>query len=232
MHGKAVAVQDFSSKTNEEYRYGDLFLEVYDMKGKCIAHGDNSELHGKNFYDAKDDDGRYYIREMIEKGKAGGGWVDFKTKNSFESIYVEEINLGLPENRFIICCGVFPITKSETMNLLVKSAASYLRTNPDDKAFEDFTMKNGKFIRGDMDITVFDGTGLCYASGDDHDMIWQNMINAKDDDGKAYVKILINTVKSGAGKVTYKLNGVQKIAYVERVEKGEKVYVVVSSFYK
>lgn len=231
-HGKAVAVQDFSSKTNEEYRYGDLFLVVYDLKGKCIAHGDNSELIGQNFYDAKDDDGRYYIREMIDRGKKGGGWVDFKTKNSFESIYVEEINLGLPENHFVIGCGVFPITKSETMNLLVKSAASYLRTNPEDKTFEDFTDKNGKFIRGDLDVTVFDASGLCYASGDEHDLIWQNMLNAKDDDGKAYVKILINTVKSGAGKVTYKLNGVQKIAYVEKVEKSDKVFVVVSSFFK
>jgi len=231
-HGKNIAVQDFSSKTNEDYRYGDLFLVAYDLKGKCIANGDNSELIGQNFWNAKDDDGRYYIREMIEKGKAGGGWVDFKTKNSFESTYIEEINLGLPENRFVIGCGVFPITKSETMNLLVKSSASFLRTNPEDTAFEDFTNKDGKFIRGDLDITVFDGTGLCYAAGDEHDLIWQNLLNAKDDDGKAYVKILINTVKTGAGKVTYKLKGVQAIAYVDKVEKDGKVFAVVSSFYK
>jgi signal transduction histidine kinase len=230
--GKSLAVQDFSSKTNQQYRYGDLYLVVYDLQGVCIAQGENSELVGQNHWDLKDDDGRYFVREMIQKAKNGGGWIDYKIKNSFESMYVELIDLGLPENTFAIGCGVFPISKSETMNLLVKSSASFLRSNPEDIAFEEFTKKDGKFIRGDMDITVFDASGLCYASGDDYDLIWQNLINAKDDDGKAYVKILINTVKGGAGKVTYKINGVQKIAYVDKVEKTDKVFIVTSSFYK
>ncbi len=230
--GKSLAAQDFSSKTNQQYRYGDLYLVAYDLEGICIAHGDNSELVGQNHWNFKDDDGRFYVREMIQKAKNGGGWIDYKIKNSFESMYIELIDLGLPENTFALGCGVFPISKSETMNLLVKSATSFLRTNPEDQTFEEFTKKDGKFIRGDMDITVFDATGLCYASGDDYDLIWQNLINAKDDDGKAYVKILINTVKGGAGKVSYKINGVQKISYVDKVEKADKVFIVTSSFFK
>lgn len=231
-HGKGLASQDFSSKSNVEFRYGDLYLVVYDMKGKCIAHGGNAELIGKNQFDEKDDDGRFFVREMIQKAKDDGGWVDIKTQNSFQSMYVEAVDLGLPENKFVIGCGVFPISKAETMNLLVKSATGYLRLNPEEQSFAEFSKPDGKFIRGDLEVFVFDPTGLCYVYGDTNDLIWQNLLNATDDDGKHYVKLFINTVKTGSGKVTYKLNGVQKIANVDQVEKDNKTYIIGSSFYK
>ncbi|MCX5921766.1 MAG: cache domain-containing protein [Candidatus Dependentiae bacterium] len=226
--GLSVAADDFNSRANDDYRYGDLYLVVYDLQGTLLADG--SGFVKANHYDYKDDDGRYYVRELIEKAKKGGGWVDYKTKNSFESTYVEMVDMGT--GKYVIGCGVFPTFKFETMSLLVKSAASLLQSNTEEIAFAEFTQANGKFIRGDLNVFVFDTTGLCYAYGDTYDYIWQNLKDAKDDDGKSYIQQFIDTIQQGASTVKYKANGATKVAYIDSVKKGEKTYIVGSSYYK
>ena len=178
----------------------------------------------------QDEDGRYYIQELIKKAQAGGGWVDFKLKNSFQSIYVERVELGL-EN-FIIGSGVYPISKQETVLLLAKSGAGFLRTHDDGESFREFIKKDGRFLRGDLGIFVVDTSGICYAWEDTHDLIWKNMMGEKDDTKKPYIKTFINTVRFGSGKVSYNINGRPRIAYVEKIEKGEKTYVIGSAYYK
>jgi len=229
-HGKSIAAEAFSTKKDDTYRYGDLSLLVYDFEGNCIANGDDPELVGQKHFDNKDEDGRYYVRELIAKAKDGGGWVDVKIKNSFESFYVEEIDLGL--SKYVIASGTFPITKYETMNLLVKSAAGFLQTNSDEVAFGEFTNPNGKFMRGDLSVFVFDSTGLCYAYGDEYDLIWQNLMSAKDDAGKSVAATFLAVAQKGADKVLYTVNKAHKIAFVDSVEKGLKTYIIGSSFYK
>ena len=229
-NGKSQAVKDFTSKRINTFRYGDLFLFVYDMKGLCIALGGNEEFVGKNQYDLKDEDGRYFIREFIEKAQVGDGWVNYKVNNSFQSTYVEKIDLGI--DQFVIGCGLFPVSKSETMTLLVKSGTGYLKVHSQEEAFRAFVERDGSFVRGDLFIFVFDETGICYTYGDDFNLIWRNLLDWKDDDGKFFVKTMINTVKRGSSKVRYKLNGSSVIAYVEQVEKNGKNFVIGSSFYQ
>lgn len=228
--GKTAAAQSFTDRKNMQFRYGDLYLFVYDMKGLCVAHGGNSEYVGTNQYNLQDEDGDYYIQEMIKKAQAGGGWIEAKLKNSFEVIYVEKVDLGV--DSFVIGCGLYPITKYETMMLVAKSGADYLKTHDLSKAFNEFVKKkDGSFIRGDLDLFVFDNTGICYVYGDDFAVIWRNLFNINDDDGKPFVKIMINTVKRGPGVVSFKLNGVMKTSYVVPVEKNGKQFIVGSSFY-
>ncbi len=228
--GISAAVKEFTDKRINTYRYGDLFLIVYDLKGKCIAHGGNEEFVGKNHWERQDEDGRYFIRELIEQAEEDGGWVDIKRRNSFASVYVEKIDMGTEE--FIIGSGLYPISKPETMMLLVKSAAGYLETNPAHEAFSAFVDRDGKFIRGDLSLFVFDQEGFCYAYGDNYKLIWRNLLDLKDDTGKPFVKILINTARQGPGRVTYTLNKRPYVAYVEQVEKDDKVYVIGSGFYQ
>lgn len=228
--GKNLAAQDFMDKRNSTFRYGDLYLVVYDTNGTVVAHGENTELVDTNQENIRDEDGRHYVQEIIQKAKEGGGWIDYKINNSFKSTYIEMVDLGT--NQYVITCGVFPITKAETANLLLKSGMSVLRTKSIEEAFAQFTTPNGSFIRGDLDLLVVDATGLCYAAALDYNLIWQQLLNAKDDDGKTYIKTMINTVKQGPGKITYKINGVFKVAYIDSLEKGDKTYIVSSSYYK
>jgi signal transduction histidine kinase len=229
-NGKAQAVRAFNDKINTEFRFGDLYLFVYDMQGTIVAHGGNPALVGQNQYDQQDMYGNYFVRDMIKKAQDGGGFLEFKSKNSFIAVYVEPISLGTEQ--LIIGSGVYPVSKQDTMVMLTKSGASYLQSNPDDVAFSEFTKSNGKFVRGDLALFAFDQQGICYAHGDDYNLIWRNLSDFRDDTGKAYVPLMINTAKRGPGRVTYILNGRTFRAHVEPVMKDGLFYVVGSGYYE
>jgi cytochrome c len=85
-------------KANKEFHDRDLYPFIYDMTGRCVAHGARPALIGKNLIDIKDQDGHYLIREMIRLTKNGGsGWVDYKwpdpltNKIEDKSAYVEKL---------------------------------------------------------------------------------------------------------------------------------------------
>ncbi len=229
-HGLTQAEEEFSDLSNSNYRYGDLYLEVYNYEGICKAHGTMRDLIGKNMYNEQDANGIYYIREIIAKAKAGGGWLSYKKNNLFRLVYVEPIDLGV--DKFAILSGVYPISKMETMMLLAKSAASYLRMVSITDALNQFVKPGNRYISGDLSAFVFDETGICLAMGDDFDYVWKNMIDAKDDDGKPWVKLLINTGMRGSGKLTFKLHGMTAVAYVEKVEKDGITLIVGSRYFK
>ena len=49
--------------------------------------------------------------------------------------------------------------------------------------------------------------------------------------GKPYIQVFINTVKQGPGQVTYKINGFERVALIEPLEKDGKNYVVGTAYY-
>ncbi len=228
-HGVSVAVQEFSGRQSDEFRFGDLYLVLWNLKGVVIAHGANLDSIGLEQYDLQDEDGKFYVREAIEKAKKGGGWVDFKLKNAFQSIYVEKVELGSDD--FVIGSGLYPISKRETALLLARSAAGYLRVHPEEEAFAAFSDPNGKFIRGDLFIFVIGFDGIAKVWGDNYELIWRNIMDARDDSGKPYVQVFINTVKQGPGQVTYRINGFDRVALLEAVEKDGEQYVVGTGYY-
>jgi cytochrome c len=62
---------------------GELYLWVIqtDFKNKAIvlAHGINRTIPGKEWYNVKDPDGKYFIREICSKAKKDGkGWVEYR----------------------------------------------------------------------------------------------------------------------------------------------------------
>jgi len=229
-HGLSQAVNAFTNLSNSEFRYGDLYLEIFNFEGVCKAHGTLRDLVGKNMWNEQDQDGRYYVRDIIKKAKDGGGWISYKSNNLFRLVYVESIDIGV--GKFAILSGVYPISKMETMMLLAKSSASYLRMVSVPQALHQFVRPGSRFMSGDLSIAVFDSSGICLAMGEDFDPIWSNMINAKDSQGRPWVKLLINTGLRGSGKVTFSLVGKKTIAYAEKVEKGEQSLIVASHFFK
>ena len=73
--GLSLAAEDFTNERNNDFRYGDLYLVVWDLKGIVRAQGKNPELIGANELAKKDQDGRYYVQDIIKKAQEGGGWV-------------------------------------------------------------------------------------------------------------------------------------------------------------
>jgi cytochrome c len=86
----------------------DLYITIYDMNGKCLAHGANAKQVGRDLIDNKDVDGKEFIRERVEMmKKQPSGWQDFKFRNPVtnqiepKSMYIERFN------EIIVACGIY-----------------------------------------------------------------------------------------------------------------------------
>lgn len=227
-HGKMQAVKEFSATGQNNFIFGDLSLFVFDSDGVVVAD-QNRTIIGQNHLDYTDEDGTHYVKEMIKKARDGGGWVDFKFNKSFKSIYVELLTLGA--DTYVIGSGLYPVSKSDTMELLAKSAISYLQMTPLGKALEMFVNPKESFIRGDLYVFVYDVNGNCYAYGDKSRLIWQNISKLKDDMGKQYISLIIAATEAGPAHLTYKKHGREVVVYAERITKEGLTLIVGSEFY-
>src|SRR5664279_2716019 len=55
----------------------DLYIVVYGLDGKVLAHGANEKLIGKDLIDAQDVDGKYFVKERTELArKQADFWQD------------------------------------------------------------------------------------------------------------------------------------------------------------
>ena len=60
----------------------DLYVVVYGLDGKVLAHGSNAKLIGKEMIDAQDVDGKYFVKERTELArKQPSFWQDYKFVN-------------------------------------------------------------------------------------------------------------------------------------------------------
>jgi cytochrome c len=61
----------------------DLYLVVYGLDGKCLAHGANEKQVGKDLIELTDIDGKYFVKERVSlvKSKPAGVWQDYKFTN-------------------------------------------------------------------------------------------------------------------------------------------------------
>jgi cytochrome c len=86
----------------------DLYVVVYDMNGKCLAHGANAKMIGRDLIDNKDVDGKEFVKERVEMmKKAQTGWQDYKFRNPVtnqiepKSMYIEHFE------DVIVGCGIY-----------------------------------------------------------------------------------------------------------------------------
>jgi signal transduction histidine kinase len=79
--GREKALAAFSDPSGQ-FRYRDLYVMVYDLEGRCVAHGAKKDRIGKLLIDEKDADGKAFVRERIAIArKAGKGWQAYKFQN-------------------------------------------------------------------------------------------------------------------------------------------------------
>jgi signal transduction histidine kinase len=105
--GKDKALAEISNPKGK-FIDRDLYVFVYDINGKCVGHGFNQKMIGKDLVQMKDPDGKFYVKERIEIIKTkGSGWQDYKFTNPLskkienKTAYIEGID-GL-----IVGCGVY-----------------------------------------------------------------------------------------------------------------------------
>lgn len=101
----AYAKTNGSDKAYEEISNGksfkdrDLYLVVFDLTGKNLAHGTNPKLIGKDLLNIKDPDGKPFVRMLVDLAKdKGKGWSEnFKFINpatqkiESKAMYIERV---------------------------------------------------------------------------------------------------------------------------------------------
>lgn len=81
--GKEAAIKEITHVGGRFHKHGgELYVFVYDMDGKVVAHGQGASKVGVNQIKAKDPDGVEFVRERVQLAKTKGrGWHDYKYLN-------------------------------------------------------------------------------------------------------------------------------------------------------
>lgn len=106
---------------------------------------------------------------------------------------------------------------------LVEKGLAHIKAVGNDKAFADFTEKDGKWQNKDLYIFVVRTDGTTVAHGANKGLIGKSLIELKDPDGKMFIKEMITVGMKGSGTVDYSFTDPQtkkmapKTSYVARV---------------
>jgi signal transduction histidine kinase len=106
-NGKDRALAVFSDPKGQ-FVDKDLYIFVYDLNGKCLAHGFNQKMIGKDLLEMKDSEGKAYVKERVNIAKTKGkGWQDYmftdpiSKKLEHKTAYIEKVD------DIIVGCGVY-----------------------------------------------------------------------------------------------------------------------------
>jgi len=88
----------------------DLYLTVYSLDGKCLAHGANDKQIGRDLIDLTDVDGKYFIKERVAlaKSKPAGFWQEYKFTNPVGKKVEPKVMYCEKLGETAVCGGVYP----------------------------------------------------------------------------------------------------------------------------
>ncbi len=90
------------------FTYRDLYVMVYDMSGKCLAHGAKRERIGKSLLEDKDADGKQFVRERVRIAREHGkGWQDYKFQNPVSKQVEQKVAYLERVGDLIVVCGAY-----------------------------------------------------------------------------------------------------------------------------
>ena len=87
----------------------DLYIFVYDEKGVVLAHGARLDLIGKDRWNDKDPDGKYWIRDWTDLvHKSGSGWLAYKEYNpSANNNIMNKSSYVTLVDAMVVGCGIY-----------------------------------------------------------------------------------------------------------------------------
>jgi signal transduction histidine kinase len=86
----------------------DLYVVVYQLDGKVLAHGSNAKFVGKDMSDAQDVDGKLFVKERVEMAaKQASFWQDYKFVNPVsKKVEPKEMYCERLDNT-AVCAGIY-----------------------------------------------------------------------------------------------------------------------------
>jgi signal transduction histidine kinase len=104
---QASAFKEITGK-DKKWVDRDLYPVVYDMHGKCLAHGQNEKQVGKDLIEIADADGKEFIKERVELAKSKGKfWQDYKFTDPVTKKVLPKSAYCEKTGEVIVCAGVY-----------------------------------------------------------------------------------------------------------------------------
>lgn len=108
--GADKAYPEITNKANAKFHDRDLYVVVYQLDGKVLAHGANEKFVGKDLIDAQDVDGKLYVKERVELAvKQPSFWQDYKFVNPVsKKVEPKEMYCEKLDNT-AVCAGIYKL---------------------------------------------------------------------------------------------------------------------------
>ncbi len=103
------ADKGYAEITAKKFVDRDLYLVVYGLDGKCLAHGANDKQVGKDLIELTDVDGKYFVKDRITmvKAKPTGDWQEYKFTNPVSKKIEPKIMYCEKLGETAVCGGVY-----------------------------------------------------------------------------------------------------------------------------
>ncbi|MBL8324162.1 MAG: cache domain-containing protein [Rubrivivax sp.] len=87
----------------------DLYLVVYGLDGKCLAHGANEKQVGRDLIDLTDIDGKYFVKERVSLVRATptGVWQEYKFANPVSKKIEPKLMYCEKLGETAVCGGIY-----------------------------------------------------------------------------------------------------------------------------
>jgi signal transduction histidine kinase len=104
---RAGAFKEITAK-DKKWVDRDLYPVVYDMNGKCLAHGQNEKQVGKDLIDLADADGKEFVKERVQFANSKGKfWHDYKFTDPVSKKVLPKSAYCEKTGDVIVCAGVY-----------------------------------------------------------------------------------------------------------------------------
>ncbi|HTY65977.1 MAG TPA: cache domain-containing protein [Alphaproteobacteria bacterium] len=106
--GPDKAYSAIDDKANADFHVKDLYIMVYSLDGKCLAHGANPKLIGKDMSDAQDSDGVYYVKDRMKLAQSQPSfWQDYKFTNPVSKKIEPKTTFCQRLENTAVCGGIY-----------------------------------------------------------------------------------------------------------------------------
>jgi signal transduction histidine kinase len=101
------AFREFSKSASSDFQDRDLYLFVIDQAGTMAAHALFPDAVGQSAINARDPDGKYYVREMLERATESGVWIDYVFNDPLLGFPVPKSAWVVRHDGFLFACGIY-----------------------------------------------------------------------------------------------------------------------------
>jgi signal transduction histidine kinase len=231
-------------KKDSKWFKGDMYLFVYDLKGKNIVHPVQPEFEGQNLINLKDINGKPVIRLIIDKVTRHDkpyGWVHYmwiRPEEIFpmwKSSYV--LKVRAPSGKeYVIGSGLYNMKEEKQFIIEMVDDAVELIKLEGKAAFDKFRDKSSEFVFLNSYIFVVRLDGTAVVDPAFPSLEGRNLLDFKDAVGRYVVREMIKKLTGDSTWISYmwpkpgEVRPSRKLAYLRKVKLGKEIYIVGSGF--